>query len=718
MAGSDLINWTNPITGMLPAILGGESESDIDNTENTTSTSSTNTTGTTEQTSTGTTGQTSTGTTGQTSAGTSNQTSTGTTTQTTNADITALQDIFARQSAGITPEMLTAIFEQGAKQVPGLQTAYGNAVGARASDNSPLATSIRDLQGNLTNQAAVLNNQLLKDSSITAQAIAELTKTITGDTSNTTTGANTNTATGTNTNTTTGTSSNTTTGTTNQSTDTENTTDTTSTQGIDQSNTVNTDVLKVLTGLGIGGSVLDSVLGGNGTTGGLIDIFKNITGVVPGALKDLFGGGSNLDLTGTWDGLFGAGSLARDLEEFGINWEGNFDDLLGGAADGFNFDLGSIDWSGDVADYLTFGWADGGEITPSGNTGTLQMAPEARKQMLQKAMVLQQLLKDPKGRKLLAAKAAQNKNKYQSYGADDWRDATKQYAKDNKLEMPQYNFLDTALGLGADNPQPFQDSLDQTNKITAGFLSSLPPGAQRQYMITMKDDLAGNNFNQFMDRVMPMIPGAVAGLGAGGALGLLSPGTASAAGFGAAGAAGGFAGSGAMANIGNMFLRQLLSKGINTGMGAITANADGGRIHRPGDPVIGTKGPVRKESGSGGLSDEAIVEALKKPTIPRATAGAASAARRDNGLSFQTNKMLREIDNYAEGGEIEGTLLDEMADPEGTQDTITGQLSVGEYVIPRDVVDELGVDFFDQLKERYHTPVAMQEAMGVGGVSQ
>jgi hypothetical protein len=160
------------------------------------------------------------------------------------------------------------------------------------------------------------------------------------------------------------------------------------------------------------------------------------------------------------------------------------------------------------------------------------------------------------------------------------------------------------------------------------------------------------------------------------------------------------------------------SSGADGGVGSSdgSAYADGGTVpRRPGDPIVGTMGPKRIGSGSGGLSDEAILEATRKPAIPRSIAGPASAASsaRGNGLSFQTNRMMREIDNYAEGGEVEGTLLDEMEDPEGVEDTITGQLSVGEYVVPRDVVDTLGVDFFDQLKERYHTPAGMQKAMGI-----
>jgi hypothetical protein len=37
----------------------------------------------------------------------------------------------------------------------------------------------------------------------------------------------------------------------------------------------------------------------------------------------------------------------------------------------------------------------------------------------------------------------------------------------------------------------------------------------------------------------------------------------------------------------------------------------------------------------------------------------------------------------------------------------------GEYIIPKDVVDILGEDFFDSLIQRLHTPAAIQREQGV-----
>ena len=44
----------------------------------------------------------------------------------------------------------------------------------------------------------------------------------------------------------------------------------------------------------------------------------------------------------------------------------------------------------------------------------------------------------------------------------------------------------------------------------------------------------------------------------------------------------------------------------------------------------------------------------------------------------------------------------------GTSDSIMAMLSDGEYVIPADVVDTVGVEFFDALREAFHQPAAVQ----------
>ncbi len=52
---------------------------------------------------------------------------------------------------------------------------------------------------------------------------------------------------------------------------------------------------------------------------------------------------------------------------------------------------------------------------------------------------------------------------------------------------------------------------------------------------------------------------------------------------------------------------------------------------------------------------------------------------------------------YAKGGEVRGPGT-------GTSDSIIARVSDGEYIIPADVVQKKGVDFFDELVDAYHTP--------------
>jgi hypothetical protein len=323
---TDQSKWQNPLGGLLASILGGDVDQDTTKSESTTGTTKT--------------------------TGTSSQTTSGTSKQVVSADLQRLADVYKRQSQGVTPEMLTQIFTQGAKAVPSLTTSYANAVGARSSNNTPLAVSIRDLQAELTGKAAELNTKLLEDAGITAGRIGELTRQTTTSGSDTTTK-------------------------TDNSTQNNNATTTGNTQ-MDQKSTANTDVLKVLGGTAAGASLLDVLLGGNGRTGGLNDVFSAITGVGKG-----IGG-----IKTAWDSIFGANT-------FDVDWGGIFSDP--GVA-GFDWDsLGSLDDLASLGtnsgwtDFFDFGWADGGKITA--DKSTAKMTPQARQDLAKKVMVFQQLLK-------------------------------------------------------------------------------------------------------------------------------------------------------------------------------------------------------------------------------------------------------------------------------------------------------------------------------------
>lgn len=56
---------------------------------------------------------------------------------------------------------------------------------------------------------------------------------------------------------------------------------------------------------------------------------------------------------------------------------------------------------------------------------------------------------------------------------------------------------------------------------------------------------------------------------------------------------------------------------------------------------------------------------------------------------------------YRSGGTVSGPGT-------GTSDSVPANLSKGEYVIPADVVQNLGVRFFDELKNHFHTPAEVQ----------
>ena len=107
----------------------------------------------------------------------------GSSSQQTTADLSGLRSVYDRQAAGITPDMLAAIFQQGAKAAPQLITTQAAALGARTTNNSPVAQSLNMLNSELTAKAADINRQMLSDAGTTAGHIADLTRSVTGTTS-------------------------------------------------------------------------------------------------------------------------------------------------------------------------------------------------------------------------------------------------------------------------------------------------------------------------------------------------------------------------------------------------------------------------------------------------------------------------------------------------------------------------------------------------------
>lgn len=64
-----------------------------------------------------------------------------------------------------------------------------------------------------------------------------------------------------------------------------------------------------------------------------------------------------------------------------------------------------------------------------------------------------------------------------------------------------------------------------------------------------------------------------------------------------------------------------------------------------------------------------------------------------------------------------GLIKQGPSDGTGIDDQVVARVSVGEYVVPKDVVQAKGVEFFDKLVERYHTPADVQrKEMGQGAI--
>lgn len=75
-----------------------------------------------------------------------------------------------------------------------------------------------------------------------------------------------------------------------------------------------------------------------------------------------------------------------------------------------------------------------------------------------------------------------------------------------------------------------------------------------------------------------------------------------------------------------------------------------------------------------------------------------------NVAGMATRFFMPGMPGKADGGHVRGKGT-------GISDSIPAMLSDGEYVVPADVVRAKGVEFFDKLKEKYHTPAAQQRGV-------
>lgn len=99
------------------------------------------------------------------------------------AGVAGLQTVLDNQLAGTTPQgavdLIRAIFQTGMEQVPGLATTYGQAVGARTKNNSPLAIAMQDMMARLAREGAMQLRSNQEAASTTASRLADSGKTTT-----------------------------------------------------------------------------------------------------------------------------------------------------------------------------------------------------------------------------------------------------------------------------------------------------------------------------------------------------------------------------------------------------------------------------------------------------------------------------------------------------------------------------------------------------------
>lgn len=136
----------------------------------------------------------------------------------------------------------------------------------------------------------------------------------------------------------------------------------------------------------------------------------------------------------------------------------------------------------------------------------------------------------------------------------------------------------------------------------------------------------------------------------------------------------------------NVAVRGSVGGNSNPGIGMSTA-PDGMQGISLGD-VMGTGGFSTAPQDAGALTGNV--------TTGYGTTGGSLG---DGSRGFSTGGFGE--GQYADGGKIDGPGT-------GVSDSIPAMLSDGEYVISKDVVDAVGVDFFDALQASLHTPAAQQ----------
>jgi len=121
-----------------------------------------------------------------------------------------------------------------------------------------------------------------------------------------------------------------------------------------------------------------------------------------------------------------------------------------------------------------------------------------------------------------------------------------------------------------------------------------------------------------------------------------------------------------------------------------------------GNPALAFAKSMVLNAGSLALGD-ALQKDRKKNMfggVDRSYLGGSTAALSGSGFPAR----------MADGGQV--APAKQASDPRGIKDKVLAHLSPGEFVIPADVVDILGVDALNALITTYHTPAAQQKKQG------
>jgi len=160
------------------------------------------------------------------------------------------------------------------------------------------------------------------------------------------------------------------------------------------------------------------------------------------------------------------------------------------------------------------------------------------------------------------------------------------------------------------------------------------------------------------------------------------------------------AGQAGQGNIGGMTQNAVASRGLgNQNFGnAISANSSAGNIY---GSMYGT--------AMQGYGTAAKLYGDKMNTVG-SMAGMAAGFMADGGKAGSKGTIgdLPSVARARKAGMVDGP-----GDGSGIDDKIDAKLSDGEYVIPADVVRIKGLEFFDRLVKKLHTPAAQQRARGL-----